>query len=613
MNLFTAFLVYLGILHPDPSPLRVPSHGEHLVPNVTQPFQPLRETRCNSPLTRSDWCDGFSIDTDSDEDGPTTGNICEYSFIITNTTKDFDGVERLALAVNGHTPGPTIECQWGDVLRVNVTNLLPNNQTAMHWHGLSQRGGATNDQDGVPGVTECAIPPGHSRTYEFKLKQFGTAWWHSHALSQFGDGIRGPIIIHGPATSNYDIDMGAIMIDNLFDNSSNPISTPAYASRVLHVNGTAFYNYILNGANKSPNLKRGKHALWSVKPGKKHLFRIINSAIQSAWAVHFDNHKMTVIAADLVPIKPYTTEWLNIGNGQRYDVVVEMDQPADAYFLRAVAQLGCPDEGENNGLGHANGIFRYEDAPLKLPSSSAGNKTITDFFYCADEPLASLVPWIEKSAGSRTAFEATASTLPSGDRKRVTFSDDGTVWRWPLNLETITVNYTQPTLKLLADGISPYDKPIEQQIVLPYKDQWVYFVIQNQFYAAHPMHLHGHDMAILGQGHDEWNPSLISTLNFENPPRRDTALVVGNVAKDPNVGGYLVLGFKTDNPGVWMLHCHIIWHSESGMGLQFIERPNEIPAKVYTSKASFKGECAAEVAYEAEDPSHIKSGSISGV
>ncbi|KIW80355.1 hypothetical protein Z517_06970 [Fonsecaea pedrosoi CBS 271.37] len=609
--MFKEILVYLGLLRPDWSVWPLPSHS-NLVLKVTNPFPPLRETQCNSPSQRGRWCDGFSIDTVPDEDGPTTGNVCEYLFIITNTTKDFDGVERLALAVNGQVPGPAIECQWGDILRVNVTNKMQNNQTAMHWHGISQRGGTTNDQDGVPGVTECAIPPGHSRIYEFKLKQFGTAWWHSHALSQFGDGIHGPIIIHGPATADYDIDMGAIMIDNLFDNSSNPISTPAYASRVLHVNGTGFWNYVLNGANTSPDLTRGRHAFWSVKPGKRYRFRIINSAVQSAWAVHFDHHKMTVIAADLVPIKPYTAEWLNIGNGQRYDVIVEMDQPADAYFLRAVAQLGCPDETQNNGLGLANGIFLYQGASLSLPSSTAGNKTAADFLYCADEPLSSLTPWIEKSAGSRAAFEAKAKTLPSGDRYRLTFSDDGTVWRWPLN-GTITVNYTQPTLELLAHGISPYDRPIEQQIVLPEKDQWVYFIIQNLFYAAHPMHLHGHDMAILGQGKEEWNASLISTLNFENPPRRDTALVVGNIEKDPNVGGYLVLGFKTDNPGVWLLHCHIIWHSESGMGLQFIERPDEIPAKAYTSKESFVQECAAELEYEEEDPSHKKSESVSGV
>ncbi|RSL51123.1 hypothetical protein CEP51_015247 [Fusarium floridanum] len=612
MNLFETFLLYFGFVDPPQTTLGLSPHGHRLTSlKVTAPFQPLPETGCNSPGQRNIWCDGFSIDTDYDEDGPTTGTFCDYHLTITNTTKDFDGVQRLALAVNGQVPGPAIECNWGDILRVNVTNAMQDNQTAMHWHGLSQRDG-TNDQDGVPGVTECAIPPGYTRTYQFKLTQYGTArWYHSHALSQFGDGVRGPIIIHGPATANYDVDMGAIMIDNLFDNSSHPISTAAYASRVLHVNGTGFWNYILNGANTSPDLKQGRHALWSVEPGKKYLFRFINSAVQSAWAVHFDNHDMTVIAADLVPIAPYKTDWLNIGNGQRYDVILDMNQPSDTYFLRAVAQQGCPDETQNDGLGQANGILHYKDAPLTRPTTTAG-KTAADFLYCADEPLDSLRPWVEKSAGSSTAFEAIVSTLPSGDRNRVTFSDDGTVWRWRLNMGSVVVNYTQPTLQTLADGVPPYDRSIDHQIVLPHKNQWVYFIVQNLFYAAHPMHVHGHDMAILGQGSDNWDPAYISTLNFDNPPRRDTALVVGNINRHDQ-GGYLVLGLKTDNPGVWMFHCHIIWHSESGMGLQFIERPDEIPAQAFTSKESFKQECAAELAYEAEDPKHIKSGSTSGV
>lgn len=172
MHSFTSLLIYLGLVDYGQETLRPPAHG-NILPQVTTPFPPLQGSPCNIPSDRSRWCDGFSIDTDDEEEGPTTGNVCEYDFVITNTTMEFDGTKRLALAVNGQVPGPTIECQWGDVLRVNVTNNMPNNQTAMHWHGLSQRGGQTNDQDGVPGVTECAIAPGHSRMYEFKLSEFG--------------------------------------------------------------------------------------------------------------------------------------------------------------------------------------------------------------------------------------------------------------------------------------------------------------------------------------------------------------------------------------------------------------------------------------------------------
>lgn len=75
---------------------------------------------------------------------------------------------------------------------------------------------------------------------------------------------------------------------------------------------------------------------------------------------------------------------------------------------------------------------------------------------------------------------------------------------------------------------------------------------------THPIHLHGHDFAILAQNTTAYDPvNTPATFNFKNPPRRDVALLPGN--------GYLAIAFKPDNPGVWLLHCHIAWHSSSGM------------------------------------------------
>jgi L-ascorbate oxidase len=128
------------------------------------------------------------------------------------------------------------------------------------------------------------------------------------------------MIIHGPATANYDIDAGTVMIDDLFGNGTNVLSAATENSRIAHFGPGPTWNYMLNGHNTFPDLSRGKHSLWTVKPGKKYRFRLINSASQNMWSVHFDNHKMTVIASDYVPIKPYQTEWLNIAIGQRYDV-----------------------------------------------------------------------------------------------------------------------------------------------------------------------------------------------------------------------------------------------------------------------------------------------------
>ncbi len=66
-------------------------------------------------------------------------------------------------------------------------------------------------------------------------------------------------------------------------------------------------------------------------------------------------------------------------------------------------------------------------------------------------------------------------------------------------------------------------------------------------------------------------------LNLNNPPRRDVALLPAN--------GYLVLAFKSDNPGAWLLHCHIAWHASSGLALQILEREPEIDVSNASMKA----------------------------
>ena len=115
------------------------------------------------------------------------------------------------------------------------------------------------------------------------------------------------------------------------------------------------------------------------------------------------------------------------------------------------------------------------------------------------------------------------------------------------------------------------------------EDDWVYIIIslngkttgqakkQRLFGpVAHPIHLHGHDFVILSQQKRPFDRLDMTngTFKYDNPPRRDVALVPS--------GGYIAIGFKTDNPGIWLLHCHIAWHASSGLALQIRERNPEI-------------------------------------
>lgn len=99
------------------------------------------------------------------------------------------------------------------------------------------------------------------------------------------------------------------------------------------------------------------------------------------------------------------------------------------------------------------------------------------------------------------------------------------------------------------------------------------------------MHVHGHNFVVLGQGQGTFGGA--GSLNFANPPRRD---VVNLIAQ-----GWTVVAFKTDNPGAWLMHCHIAWHVSGGLSLQYLERPSEIPG-AYGSQVSgsaYQDTCSA--------------------
>lgn len=117
----------------------------------------------------------------------------EYQFNISQAYASPDGFQKLMILVNGQSPGPLIEANVGDTVRVLVHNGLGNMSTSIHWHGIDQKN--TTWMDGVSGITQCAIPPGESFTYEFQISdQRGTFWYHAHTTMQYTDGLFGPLV-----------------------------------------------------------------------------------------------------------------------------------------------------------------------------------------------------------------------------------------------------------------------------------------------------------------------------------------------------------------------------------------------------------------------------------
>lgn len=158
----------------------------------------------------------------------------------------------------------------------------------------------------------------------------------------------------------------------------------------------------------------------------------------------------------------------------------------------------------------------------------------------------------------------------------------GNFSRWDILDTPMWLNFSDPTIDHLHDKKW---NPDEYALITENfaHEDWVYIIMTAQgtpkqikegrrifVPVAHPMHLHGHDFVLLAQEDRPFHPDDLKngTFKYDNPPRRDVALL-------PR-WGYMAIGFRTDNPGLWILHCHIAWHASSGLALQIRENEDKI-------------------------------------
>ncbi|KAK0940342.1 laccase, multicopper oxidase, benzenediol:oxygen oxidorectuctase [Friedmanniomyces endolithicus] len=542
-------------------------------------------TCTNGPSSRNCWSGGFDINTDFDNSWPTTGRTVSYDWTIMNTTAAPDGYSRPVMLINGQYPGPRIEANWGDMISVTVTNNLADNGTSIHWHGVRQY--HNNGQDGVPGVTECPLAPGQTKTYTFQATQYGSSWYHSHYSCQYGDGVIGPILIHGPATENYEIELGPLPVTDWYYQTVN-----YHASIAEHANALPpeADNGLINGTNKSPS--GGSYYVTSLTAGKKHRVRLMNTAVDNHFVVSLDGYQMTVISSDFVPIVPMNVTTLFLGIGQRYDVIITADQSPGAYWFRADVQdkAGC---GNNFRNGLIRSVFAYAGHETETPISTAQTYTQT----CSDQT--GLVPYWNSfvpQGQTGTFTELTTSQLQQ------TETDGSITVYWQINGSAMLNNWEQPTLEYVRTGNTSYPADLNL-IQLPTEGRWTYWVIQevagNPYNVAvpHPIHLHGHDFYVLGTGTTTWTAAAASSLNYANPTRRDVAMLPTN--------GWLALAFVTDNPGAWLMHCHIAWHADEGLAVQFLESASTI-GTVAQIPSDFASQCSAWDSYYNGHPAYLQ-------
>jgi hypothetical protein len=216
--------------------------------------------------------------------------------------------------------------------------------------------------------------------------------------------------------------------------------------------------------------------------------------------------------------------------------------------MRAVPQTDC---SKNNSTDNIRGIVYYGNAQ-GTPSTTGYNTTTG----CTDQ--LGLSPVVSKTVSQDFTYY---------DNQNVTLSTDSAgLYIWQVNDVSMLIDWQNPTLLQIYNNEKNWTAT--QGIVqVDEANKWVFVLVQSSLALPHPMHLHGHDFSVLAQGTGTYDPST-AVSKFDNPARRDTAMLLA--------GGYLLLAFQTDNPGAWLMHCHIGFHAVGGLAIQFVERYSEI-------------------------------------
>ena len=564
-------------------------------------YRLARRTSCNTASDRQCWSDGFDINTDYELHTPTTGVTRSYTLTLTEADDwagGDGGTKAKAMLINGGFPGPTIEADWGDQIQVTVVNNLVTNGTSIHWHGIRQLN--SNNMDGTTGITECPLPPnGGTRTYTFLATQYGSSWYHSHFSSQYGNGVLGSIVIRGPASANYDIDLGPLAISDWYYGATDTILARINDPSNPFIDGfpgaaPPSDNLLFNGVNVAPSGSgAGSYLTLNLTQGKAHLLRLINPSVENSYTVSLVGHSMTIVSTDFVPVQPVTVQSIYLAIGQRYDVVVNATATPGAYWLNVTMPTG-PCGQSNNPYPAA--ILTYANANTTGLPTDPG--TAPPDPSCADPGSSFFSPVVSRSAADATSFAPTGNqTLTT---TLVTSRDNVSRVFWPVNDTPMNVSWSQPTLQFVQDGTTGSMPADENVISVASAGTMTYWLLQNNSSIPHPIHLHGHDVLVLGASPaiaDPLSPgytlraydaaSDAATLNGNNPTRRDTTMLPA--------WGWLAVAFETNNPGAWLFHCHVAWHVSQGLSVQFLEQLDAIPGAVDLS--SINEQCDSWNAY----------------
>jgi FtsP/CotA-like multicopper oxidase with cupredoxin domain len=501
----------------------------------------------------------------------------QFNLEIASLAVNVTGRPRLATLVNGQLPAPLLRWRQGDVITLRVKNRLPV-RTSIHWHGLI----LPANMDGVPGVSFDGIDAGASFTYQFRVRQSGTYWYHSHSRFQEQTGLYGPIVIEPAAGERHTVDRDYVVLlsdwtdedpEHIYATLKRDSEYFNFAQRTvgdffadvrrgswraalaerrawgqMRMNPTDLvdvsgytYTYLMNGVTPAGNWSAQFHR------GERVRLRFINGSSMSFFDVRIPGLSMSVVAADGQDVEPVSVEQFRIGAAEVYDVIVEpaQDEPY-TIFAQSMDGSGYARGTLAPRAGLRASVPRMDPRPLlRLADMGMGNHMESMRGMAQAAALASN-PGVDMRVNTPDLrLDDPGVGLRENGRRVLTYADlhtlGGSLDERPVERE-IELHLTGHMQRYMwsFDG-QKFSEAAPLKFV---HGERLRIVLVNDSMMTHPIHLHG-----------MWSEIESAAGAFQV---RKHTVVVRPAQK-------LSYGVTASALGLWAFHCHLLYHMEAGM------------------------------------------------
>jgi FtsP/CotA-like multicopper oxidase with cupredoxin domain len=423
------------------------------------------------------------------------------------------GGEQAATSIwgyDGTAPGPVLRVKRGEEVRVRLVNDLPE-ATTLHWHGVR----LPNAMDGVPHLTQPPVAPGASFDYRFPAPDAGTFWYHPHlyASEQLERGLYGALIVDEPDPPAVDRDV-VLLLDDWRLTADGANDEASFRS----------FHDAAHAGRIGDHLTANGQAPFDipVKTNERVRLRLVNAANARIMGVRLQEHRALVAALDGQPAEPYVARdsLIGLGPGNRCDVLVDA--------LLAPGSIGrILVEDHRNAVAVARLVYDSSPParanplpdPPPLPANPLPQRIEFRGAHRMDIPL------------EGGAMSPLMMGMMRGGREVPGHGIDPRARIWTMAGVAASGHHGPPLFSVK-------------------RGRTVMLAFPNRTQFPHSMHVHGHHFRLLDTLDDGWKPFWLDTVLVL--PQRTARIA-----------------FVADNPGKWMIHCHMLEHHDTGMGAWF--------------------------------------------